>query len=175
LTARKLAVFLFVFGSSRSYNTVCFSVLLQINFSLGEEMEHPWYDTVVGIADSIWSIAALNRLEGARRQAGVRGEDLNYFLIRGRWLADKSGGFGRIWGNIPAEIFPDLLPVMTFNEFQELLKTNHLGWVSLGLGVGEYSCLPKIESKCAWCGDSWSAEDCHDVVTEIPGDMRVLT
>lgn len=132
-----------------------------------DETNRPWYDTKKGIEESLKSLEALNNLISERHTAGYkREEELNEFLVLGRYMLDVCGNFSRSNGTVPKEIWPNIPDVLTWDEFQEYKEESSKDLVkdiSLSFSMGENG-IPLPNLRCAECGESWEVKNCYDTV-----------
>lgn len=95
--------------------------------------------------------------------------DLNAsFVLLGRfWLIGRSNGIYRLQGYDEKPLLPDdvtatLDPVLTEQEFRDVLKKHgrEQGWSGGGGGGG--TCIPPLHARCPRCGQGWTIATCHD-------------
>lgn len=127
-------------------------------------MESQDYDTVSGIqAFLARGLAGLNELISARHEAGYKQhERMSEFVIRGRWMADTCGNFGKFTGKAPKDLFPKMADVVTREEFWDAIKT--LTGPNTSFSWTFTSDVPPVGIVCYECGMPWTIEDCHDAV-----------
>ena len=149
-------------------------------FSLGEPPEHseegrPWYDNKYSIKAHLNSLARFLLLVRTRHIAGYKREErMNEFCVMGRFWLDTCGNCSRIQDINPKEKVPDILDVLTREEFWELIKERvgkdtHVTFVH---GDGLPS-SPNIT--CPVCGKGWTIQNCHDTVVCSDSDVFPLT
>ncbi|MBI2120346.1 MAG: hypothetical protein HYT94_01840 [Parcubacteria group bacterium] len=124
-----------------------------------------WYDTKVGIQNSLGSLRDLNQLLSQRRAAGYcRKERLNDFLLFGRYWLDSCGNSMKARnGNgkaVPKELMPNLPDVLTMEEFRAYSRPDDC--TSYGMGDD----IPTTKLQCAYCGKRWHIHNCHDTVVK---------
>lgn len=133
-----------------------------------------WYDTAEGIALSVKTLAGLNELEKARRQAGKLHQSLTEYIILGRWRLDSCGNTMKALGTsrmsmTPLEAFASIgrlmPPVITEHEMWRILRDsipNEQDQPSMSFSF--MSELPPSNMVCTECGYPFDIRDCHDVV-----------
>lgn len=125
------------------------------------------YDTAEGIRTYLTDLAGLNRLFAERHAAGYeRREWMAEFCVLGRFYLDSCGNCLPITENAPADLFkvsefsdarcPD---VLTRDELQIFMRGENLTRAS-------QRAIPPEFALCSVCGDSWTIENCHDIVYE---------
>ena len=139
-------------------------------FYVGEEKPHdetgrPWYDTKLGITESIGSLEKLIELIYERHTAGYkRNERLNEFYIMGRYGLDTCGNCSKAHGIIPKEILPQMPDVLTRDEFWQYLKehtSEENTMLSFSSNGGN---IPPPYIKCSHCNERWGIDNCYDTV-----------
>jgi len=132
-----------------------------------DETNRPWYDTKKGVEESLKSLEKLNQLTAERHCAGyTQDEDLNQFIILGRYMLDSCGNCSRSTDTIPKEIWPNIPDVLTWEEFQEYKEEcskDLVKDVSLSFSLGDNG-IPLPGLKCVECGEPWEIKNCHDTV-----------
>ena len=132
-----------------------------------DETNRPWYDTKKGIEESLKSLETLNQLISERHLAGYkREEELNQFLVLGRYMLDACGNFSKSTDTIPKEIWPNIPDVLTWDEFQEYKEEcskDLVKDISLSFSLGDNG-IPLPGLKCAECGEPWEIQNCYDTV-----------
>lgn len=105
------------------------------------------YNSIEGIRGYLNNLDDLNRLITERRIAYGK-EDLKEFCILGRWIADSCGNFGKILE--PKEGLP-----ISGVIYKEDINCRY-SWSFT-------SDIPSAKVPCAYCGECWTVDNCHDV------------
>ncbi|NQT50144.1 hypothetical protein HQ571_05605 [Candidatus Kuenenbacteria bacterium] len=128
----------------------------------------PWYDRYEGIVTSLSRLPDLLRLVAERNRAYYdRGERLSEFYVMGRYFLDSCGNCGVAMGTIPKEKFPEIPNVLTNDEFWSYIKerqeseSNTMMYSFAMSGTA----LPEANVLCPVCGEGWTIENCHDLVS----------
>ncbi len=122
------------------------------------------YDTAEGIADQIKTLDGLRAWIRERYQAGYdRKENLNSFVVLGRWVTDTCGNVGSIIEMEPALIFNKT--VVHFDDVTNLLKAR-ISWDGMGPN------LPDVGAVCPICKKGWTLDnaDNHFVARATAGN-----
>ncbi|MBI2121911.1 MAG: hypothetical protein HYT98_02205 [Candidatus Sungbacteria bacterium] len=124
------------------------------------------YDTNEGIQRAVKTLHKLNELVANRHRAGYeRHERLKEFYVLGRWRTDSCGNFGKIISEfIPKLKFPQIPDVLTNEEFWAFLGAQGLDVEKTFVSSGMSNDLPPDDIVCCVCQQSWTIENCHDVV-----------
>ncbi len=127
-----------------------------------DESGRPWYDTKEGVALGLTNLAAFNNLINARHDAAYdREEELNEFTVLGRYLLDTCGNCGIItW---PADFESEFPNVLTAPEFYSYFEDKEF-LVGFSVNLEGIDLIPPARLTCAYCGVSWSINNCHDVI-----------
>jgi hypothetical protein len=122
-----------------------------------------WYDEKFGIILSLQTIIGFNHLIEARSEAfRERKEKLADFVVLGHFLLDICGNCMRL-KITPEMCLLEVSQVLTVEEFRTFLSKNfgHNNWRFEG--TPDFL-LPIHGIRCAYCGESWTIENCFDVV-----------
>lgn len=127
-------------------------------------------DTVESITKAIQTLQGFKQL--IRDRADHRREEkglLQDWLVLGRWQLGQFGQVGTCTASydsrIPAEAFPDLPPVLTIDNFWELVKAKNLP-DEYSLCIAAKSEIPPARCKCPVCGQGWTMANVHDCRSE---------
>lgn len=139
-------------------------------------MAHTCCDTKSGIARSIRTLGGLHRLIQDRynwaHDITRTTRDLHTWVILGRWKLDNVGnlkplrlllGEGRRGSNninTPIDIFPNLPPVLLFDEFVEQTKKIVPGAREVA-DYFEVAILPSPKYACPTCHQTWTIKNVH--------------
>lgn len=135
-------------------------------------MTRPDYDTREGIARYIKTFEGLRELRRLRHEAGYdRDEDLDEFCVLGRFYLDRSGNFGVLVENAPADIWK-LSRYEPDNVWPAVLTGEELGLICRGdfWSAEHRSPFPPEGAVCPTCGKGWSLVDCWEFVTRLRDD-----
>ena len=110
------------------------------------------YSTKEGIAEAIKTLKGFDELRNLRREAyRSRKEQLNGFVVFGRWWLDSCGNCMGLDQPIQG-----LDPVLTKDEFFEATGQDMLFGSRSGISI------PQNGEVCAVCGNWWSTVNIHD-------------
>ncbi len=79
----------------------------------------PWYDNCVGLTPRTTTLAGLNEIAVARRDAFNRKEKLRDWCLLGRWVLDTCANFSLITDGIPAAAYKRVPAVLPMGEVYE--------------------------------------------------------
>ena len=123
------------------------------------------YNNKGGIVEMISTLEGFNRLIRERQAACQRQELMQGFYVKGRWCAHANGNFWKIKGEfIPKELFPDIPDVLTTQECSTFIREQHVGRYELQIYTSSSDDVPLADLPCAECMQSWTINNCHDVV-----------
>jgi hypothetical protein len=136
-----------------------------------------WYNTKDGIARSAKTLAGLNALFSARRDAGYcRNERLAEFVVLGMWYLDTCGNAmkamsdARDFNVTPRKAFTDagmaIPDAIGMDEMHAALKPHYAEDKYPHMSFAAGSDLPQAYFLCAGCGRPWTIADCDDAVCE---------
>lgn len=133
-----------------------------------------WYDTKSGILESIKTLDGFRRLVVERHNAGYkRSENLDSFYVMGTYGLDQHGNCTKIKGKIPDDFFKDTPKVMFDFEFWQYVFDNDYSRYVKAFTYNDGN-LPPENIACAHCGESWTIENCRDVVVHESREIIML-
>ena len=138
------------------------------------------YDTKDGIQKMIISLHGFNELLKLRREASKK-EELNEFIILGRWCLDSRGDLGKVSVESARkerkEMLPNIPDVLTREEFSNLICERNIyeeRKISFSVTVGSHVVIPPADLHCGKCQLKWDVANCHDVVVaKDPADVDI--
>ena len=119
------------------------------------------YDTKDGIQKMIISLHGFNELLKLRREASKK-EELNEFIILGRWCLDSRGDLGKVSVESARkerkEMLPNIPDVLTREEFSNLICERNIyeeRKISFSVTVGSHVVIPPADLHCGKCQLKW--------------------
>ena len=117
------------------------------------------YDSQWAFERALQSLEAFNDLIGKRHEAYYeRKETLGKWIILGRFYFDSCGNDMRLIDHIPAEVFPDIPPVLSLSDFSRYAGEMFSFSATMGNNI------PSHENYCPECHQRWNVQDCHNAV-----------
>lgn len=128
-----------------------------------EVLGRPWYNDSASITKRVITLQDFHDLVSARRDAGHnRRERLEWFILLGRFVLDRSGNVGKVNGEyVPADAHPNFPRVMNEQEFDRFRQDQGTGGRHFNYGAGNV--LPPHHVTCPGCGQRWAIETCHQM------------
>lgn len=128
-----------------------------------------WYDTKIGIQDSIKTLSGFLKLTGERHIAGyIRKEELNQIYVFGDYYFDTCGNCAIAKPSIK-NLYPNIPDVLDHAEYWQFVKARVDEESFYGISFMFYNNIPSENVICPVCNAGWDIGNMRDVVSTENG------